>query len=186
MKPSTKIKVFNFLLFQIGWFSCVLGAANALPWLGVAVVAITSTIHLTFFRRGWQEAVLLVSALLVGIICDLAVIFTGHLGFPDYALLAEPLPIWMPMMWVNFAMTLHLSMGWLKGRYLLAAALGVIGGPTAYWPGERFGAVLLADPLWESLLVIAIEWAIAMPILLWLAAKFDVGQTVPLQEGDVS
>jgi len=25
----------NIICFQLGWFSCVLGAANHYPWLGV-------------------------------------------------------------------------------------------------------------------------------------------------------
>ncbi len=29
----------NFAAFQIGWFACVLGAANGFPWLGPVVVA---------------------------------------------------------------------------------------------------------------------------------------------------
>jgi len=36
----------NVLLFQAGWFACVLGAAQGLPWIGllaaVAIVAGTS------------------------------------------------------------------------------------------------------------------------------------------------
>ena len=32
--------LFNFVAFQVGWFSCVLGAANGLPLLGVLVVCL--------------------------------------------------------------------------------------------------------------------------------------------------
>lgn len=28
----------NFLAFQFGWFACVIGGANSVPWLGVAAV----------------------------------------------------------------------------------------------------------------------------------------------------
>ncbi len=36
----------NFVAFQLGWFACVLGAANALPWLGPVVVATVVSLHL--------------------------------------------------------------------------------------------------------------------------------------------
>ncbi|MEK9940662.1 MAG: DUF2878 family protein, partial [Methylotenera sp.] len=29
--------IINFVLFQLAWFACVLGAANSQPWLGVGV-----------------------------------------------------------------------------------------------------------------------------------------------------
>jgi hypothetical protein len=32
-------KVINFLLFQLGWFSCVIGAAKGFPLVGLSVPA---------------------------------------------------------------------------------------------------------------------------------------------------
>ena len=37
----------NFVLFQLSWFACVLGGANALPWLGPLAVALFIAYHLT-------------------------------------------------------------------------------------------------------------------------------------------
>ena len=37
MKMSTTMIVSNFVLFQIGWFACVLSAAAHQPWFGVLV-----------------------------------------------------------------------------------------------------------------------------------------------------
>ena len=31
-------KLLNFILFQIGWFSAVLGGASGRPWFGVIVI----------------------------------------------------------------------------------------------------------------------------------------------------
>ena len=39
-------KLINFLLFQIGWFAAVLGAAHGAPWLGVVVVPLVLGLHL--------------------------------------------------------------------------------------------------------------------------------------------
>jgi len=38
--------ILNFILFQIAWFACVLGAANAMPWLGVLVTVVILIWHL--------------------------------------------------------------------------------------------------------------------------------------------
>jgi len=48
---------------------------------------------------------------------------------------------------------------------------GVIGGPMAYFAGRQLGAIDLADPLVVSLAAIAAEWAIAIPLLLFLDAR---------------
>ena len=45
----------------------------------------------------------------------------------------------------------------------------------AYLAGRRLGAIDLADPLPVSLAAIATEWAIAMPLLLFLDARLSSG-----------
>jgi len=39
-------KMINFIAFQVGWFSTVLGAAHGMPWIGVIVVPAALAIHL--------------------------------------------------------------------------------------------------------------------------------------------
>jgi len=67
-----------------------------------------------------------------------------------------------------FATTLNASLGWLAGRYRLAAALGAICGPVSYVAGARLGAIELPAHAGLSLTAIAIVWAGVMPSLLWL------------------
>ena len=67
-------------------------------------------------------------------------------------------------MWVNMAASLRYSLGWMRNRYFLGALLGMILGPAAYLAGERLGGINLID----GMLPIAIEWFIAMPLLLLL------------------
>ena len=40
----------NFAAFQIGWFSCVLGAAYELPWAGPLAVGLIVALHLSLAR----------------------------------------------------------------------------------------------------------------------------------------
>ena len=71
-------------------------------------------------------------------------------------------------LWMNFAATLNVSMAWLRGRYLLAAAFGAIGGPLAYYGGAKLGATE-ALPSLNGMLVLAVGWGIMTPLLVWLA-----------------
>ena len=80
-------------------------------------------------------------------------------------------------MWVLFATTLNVGMRWLHKSNLVAIAAGAIGGPLSFLAGERAGAVSFADPLF-SLGVISIGWALLLPILVRVAARFD-GHSLP-------
>lgn len=69
----------------------------------------------------------------------------------------------------EFRGTLHPCSSWLRRRYWLACALGVCGGPLAYYTGQRLGAMRLGNPLAISLMVIAIEWSLVTPALVYLS-----------------
>jgi hypothetical protein len=71
-------------------------------------------------------------------------------------------------LWMNFAATLNVSMVWLRGRYLLAAVFGAIGGPLAYYGGAKLGATE-ALPSLNGMLVLAVGWGVMTPLLVWLA-----------------
>jgi hypothetical protein len=73
---------------------------------------------------------------------------------------------------VNLATTMNVSMGWLRGRYALAAVFGAMGGPMAYYSGAKLGAMIALPPL-QSLVVIGAAWAVAMPLLYRLAKMID-------------
>ena len=73
-------------------------------------------------------------------------------------------------MWVLFATTLNIGLKWVKRHWLLAAAAGAVGGPMAFFGGERLGAVILDDAT-VSLAVIGIGWAVLLPVLASLAAR---------------
>ncbi len=167
------IKVINLVIFQLAWFACILGAGYGLPWLGVLVVSLSVFGHLLCVRfdRGW--VVLLMLSFVLGWGFDWAVLSLGAMGYPAHARLLTPVPIWMPFMWVNLATTLHLSMAWMKRRYAVAVLFGLLGGPGAYFTGMKLDAVLLGENLFRSLLIIGLEWAIAMPLLLVIAQSFN-------------
>ena len=61
---------------------------------------------------------------------------------------------------------LHNCLAWLKGRYVLGAILGLVGGPFFYWSGENLGAVRYGPGLVRNLTIVGIAWALAIPIVL--------------------
>jgi hypothetical protein len=81
----------------------------------------------------------------------------------------------MIALWLAFASTLNVSMRWLQHKPLLAAILGGIFGPLAYLGSAQLHVIQLPSPTF-SLAWVAFEWAIAMPLLLWIRRQFN--QTV--------
>jgi hypothetical protein len=162
----------NFAAFQFGWFACVLGAANGLPWLGPMVVAAAVALHLLTARRPRSELCLVLAAMGLGLVADSALLATGWLSYPVGLWLPGLAPYWIIAMWALFATTLNVSMGWMRGRPVLTVLMGAIGGPLSYLAGEKLGAIELTRPV-HALAALALAWAIAMPLLMWLAARFD-------------
>lgn len=164
-------QVINVVLFQLVWFAAVVGAARGLFWLGPLLLIPTLAIHLYLQKERPGEVKLLLTAGVLGFLFDSA-LMAGSVFTPLQHLFPAPFsPPWMICLWLNLAATLNVSLAWLRGRYLWAAAFGAIGGPLAYYSGARLGATV-ALPTTTGLLVLAVGWGLMVPLLLWLAKAF--------------
>lgn len=164
--------LFNVLLFQMAWFATVIAAAADVPWIGPVVVALVVAIHLAQSRRPRTESGLILVSTLMGLAADSLILATAWVSYPNGTWVPGLAPYWIVMLWAVFATTLNVSMRWLHGRYLLAAAFGAVGGPLSYLAGARLGAMSIVDPV-PALAVLALVWALAMPLLAFLAARLD-------------
>jgi hypothetical protein len=161
-------KLVNVVFFQIAWFAAVLGAARGMLWLGPIVMIPILAIHMALQQNRQGELKLLMAAGVLGFLFD-TVFVAGGVFTPLQHLYPRPFsPPWMICLWLNFAATLNVSMVWLRGRYLLAALFGAIGGPLAYYSGAKLGATE-ALPTFAGMLLLAIGWGIMTPLLVWLA-----------------
>ena len=164
----------SFVAFQLCWFACVAGASRGLPWLGPLVVAVFAAAHLWATPAGRLragQAWLLGLSGLVGYAADSALVLSGVLSFPPHASLGWPSSAWMVALWVAQAATLTGAMSWMTGRYLVGAMFGGLSSPFAYLAGARVGAAMLGPSQTAALIVVAVEWALAMPLLLWIARQ---------------
>ncbi len=167
-----KLLIQNFLLFQVGWLACVLGGASEHAWIGVAAVSVIIAIHLKFAKVARPELYLIGFAIIIGGIWDGLLTYTGLLQFENGIYIDGMAPYWIIAMWALFATTLNVSMRWMKGKTMLAAAFGLIGGPLAYFAGHKLGAVEFTN-LMQTMLAIGIGWAVIMPALMYLADRYN-------------
>ena len=158
-------KVINFIAFQAAWFAAVLGAAHGMPWLGVVAVPAALALHLMLSPDWRPELLLAIAAAGTGFVFDSILIALGMFSPVAYIFPAPFSSLWMVMLWVNLGTTLNVSMAWLRGRHVLAALFGAVGGPMAYYSGAKLGAMTAIPPV-NALLAIGVAWAFAFPLLL--------------------
>lgn len=161
-------KIVNFVGFQIGWFGAILGAARGWTWLGPVIVAVLLVVHLAGEKRRGPVLGLLLLTGVLGYAIDSLFVLAGAFAFPEIAQMGGPSTLWMAAMWINLAIAVRGCMAWLRGRWLLAAVLGAVSGPLSYWAGARLGAIELGESFTRSMVLIGIEWLLALPLLVWL------------------
>lgn len=162
----------NFLLFQIGWFASVLGAANGLPWVGPLVVAGVVAVHLRYAQWPATEASLLLACAAIGTVFDSMLVAAGWVSYSSGMFAPAFAPYWIIAMWCLFATTLNVSLRWMRGRPLIAAVLGLVAGPLTYIGGEKLGGIIFLEQT-AALAALGIGWAAMMPALLKLSEMLD-------------
>ena len=161
-------KFWNFVFFQLGWFACILGAANQQVMLAVLLTLAYIAFHIWYLDEPGQSLHLLSKALVYGIVADSVLVQLGYLNFQDSWPTSHLSPVWMWVLWVLVATTINGSLSWLRGRPILGAILGSICGPMSYEAGIRMGA-----GSWGSgnqtigLILVGVVWAIAIPLFFY-------------------
>ena len=169
--PALKRQLANAVLFQLGWFACVLGG-NSL-WLLVAAGALLA--NGLWISRSWAQARLIIYVCLLGTLVDSLLLNAGIFEFRQEGIL---IPLWLVLLWALLATTLNHCLAWTARPLWRAMLLGAVGGPMSYYAGQRLGAVQFGFGLWPTLALLAVIWAGLFPALQWLAGKL----TPPQQE----
>lgn len=162
-------RAINFALYQLAWLACVLGAAQGWPRLGAGIGLAFVAIHVVSARRRGDELLLVAAGALVGLVVDRITISVGALDLSIGAVVPGWSPPWMIVLWMGFVTTFRFSMRWIAGRVRPAIAFGALGGPIAFWAGERLEAARIGEDRALAFLVIGVAWAAALPLLAQVA-----------------
>ncbi|KJS05681.1 MAG: hypothetical protein VR73_11935 [Gammaproteobacteria bacterium BRH_c0] len=158
------VNLWNFIQFQVAWFAIVLSAEAEQPFLGVAVVALFSVVHLTLAENPLGEGLFLLLVGLLGWLWESLVLATGLIHYTATTGNELMAPVWIAALWLNFGSTLNYSLAWLQGRTALAAVFGAIGGPLAFYAGYKLGAVNFSNSA-LMLAIISVGWLVLTPLL---------------------
>jgi len=170
----------NLVGYQLVWLLAVGGAARGSAWPGAAAAAAFVAWQALASGQPAVELRLALLAMACGLVVD-GVIAAN--GWASYAA-AEPAlppgaPLWIEALWAAFAMTLNRSLAIAKRHGLLAAALGALGAPLAYYAAASHGRALeVAAPAWRAWLWLAAGWALALPLLAGCARRWSYPRLV--------
>ncbi|MEJ0099229.1 MAG: DUF2878 domain-containing protein [Pseudomonadota bacterium] len=164
----------NLILYHVVWFLAVDGAARGHWWWGPLSTLLFAAWQLPQSSQRRADLWLMLGAALIGFGLDTMWV---RFHLMQYAA-PEPwpgvAPMWIVALWVGFALTLNHSLYPLKTRLPWSAALGLTGGPLAYWLAQRDDhAVIIAAPSWIGLSILGLAWAIVTPLLLHAAHRLD-------------
>ena len=147
-------KAVNALLFQAGWFICVLGGNSG--WLILALVILL--VHWVW--RG--DGRLMVEAFIIGLALDSGLMWLNVYDFHPNRWLV---PLWLAMLWPLLAMTLRHCLAWTARPWWLAAGLGAVAGPVSYYAGGRLAGVDFPHGTGITMAGLALVWAGVFPAL---------------------
>lgn len=161
----------NALGFQAFWCLAVGGAAQGWWWLGPLALAAFAGCQLTVSRERRADLELMLIAAALGFAIDSLWVQSGWIAFRSPLPSNAFAPIWIVAMWMGFALTLNHSLAVLRQRPWLAALLGLIGGPVAYWiAAHGWQAARIDDGPWPWL-ALALAWGLVTPMLAGMARR---------------
>lgn len=154
----------DILLYQVVWLTAVVAGARGAGWVGLAAAAALAIV----FADAPGRVLRLVTWLLASMAAwtsDAGVRALGGVEYADHSPGWLPSPLWMLALWLNFTVMAGPILGFLRGRFVLAAAVGAVGGPLAYVGAAGLGAVSVPQTVGPMSLV-AIQFALAVPLLI--------------------
>lgn len=156
----------NAVLFQLGWFACVMGG-NSL-WLLVALAALV--IHLLWISNRAEEGRLILSVVLLGTVVDSVLLWLGVFEFKD---LSPLIPLWLMVLWGLLASTLRHCLRWSAAPLWRASLLGAIGGPLSYYAGGQLAGVQFPFGVLPTMIGLGLLWALLFPLLQVMATRLE-------------
>jgi Protein of unknown function (DUF2878) len=168
--------VLNVGLFQIGWWACILSAANNRSAQAALALAAIIAIQILLHVAPVRSLLLALVCLAIGAVIETMLVALHVTAYRSPEFMLGLAPVWMAGLWALLSTTFDISLRWLRGRHLLGFTLGAGAGALSYAGGARLGALVL--PSGYSLWVIAAVWGLALPLLIQLACPRERARSV--------
>jgi hypothetical protein len=168
---SLKKTLINLIFFQCVWFAAVVGGKIGNHALGPAALTVFIVCHYFLADTAKADFLLAGIAAATGLVLETVFLQSGLIKYVHNFPTTEFAPLWMLVLWANFALTMNGCLSWLQGRPLLAAILGFLGGPLSYYAGIRLGAAETVASTLIVLLIVGFTYALITPLFLETAQR---------------
>ena len=173
-------KIINGVFFYIGWGALVAGAAHDHPWSGSLLVVAALLFHFVVTTTRWRDLLYVTIVSLVGWMIDTVFLHVQLMSYASPTLgLSWVAPLWLLLLYAQFATAIEQSMVWMRNYAILAALAGPFGGITSYSLAAEIGAVTFLQDRLTVLIVIGCVWFVFLPGSFWLSkliSKMDDGR----------
>lgn len=171
---SNSFKIINAIVFQIGWFICIL-TTNTISLAFTFLFVVGNFFAIYFFTGKFSlktEVSWLLLCLALGLIYETIFINSGILyqtGADTLAVFGgvQLPPAWLLCLWVVFAVIMRTSMTFIFNKPLLTCLLTLAVAPCNYYAGAGLNSqVDIGQPLLLNLSLLGLTWAFAMACLI--------------------
>lgn len=170
MKRWVRLAI-NITGFNSTWLAGLILAGKGLGWAGLAVVMANVIAQALLAPRRAREAAFYAVAAL-GAAADVGLVLGGLIRYRGESGVSAEFVALFAALWASFATTVTCSLGTVLDRLWLGVVLGAFGGPLSYFGGSKLGAITLGERPWLTLGVVAVQYAVLTPLLMWLARRF--------------
>ncbi len=160
IQSSLYKNILNGILFQVGWFSCVIYGTQVASLVALLIL----TFHYFFISSKRKEWIFIIMITLFGFIIDTSLM---QFGVFDFNQESWHIPIWIVAIWALFSSTLFHALNWLN-NYALASILGAISGPTSYYAGIKLSGASFGIDSTTAIITLVLVWACILPLCLLL------------------
>ncbi|MDC3251396.1 DUF2878 domain-containing protein [Planctomycetota bacterium] len=165
----------SLVLYYMGWFGAIVFASRGEPELATAMIGVV--VLFGFLKGGLMEVYLGTLAIMLGLAVENFFLTIGASSYPESSYLSWSgfVPFWMLLLWPLFMRTLALGecLGWIRGKWVIAALLGGVGGGLAYLGGTKFGALEFPSSQMYSVVTIGLAWAVVFPLTIKFRMFFE-------------
>lgn len=151
----------NYLGFALGWYALVKYGDIAIP-----LVVLYLLVHILFQKQKKAELITILSVSTIGLFADIMLTSNNVLQFDSAKYLPPP---WFAMLWPLFTSMLnHCLKIFARVNWVINAVLGAVGGPLAYYIGDKINDAMTVD--FNRLYLISVAWAILFVVAVKIAS----------------
>ena len=161
----------NLVFFKLVYALSLAGVSIGFPWLGAIGLVMFAFWHYRTAKYAKADFILVGIAVVLGTTVDTINIHAGVLTYEASWPSHNLAPFWIMVLWANFALIMNGALRWLQKRYLLASLIGAVIGPLGYTLGVKVGTAVYTSSKLEFIFVTGTTWAMALPLLLFIAEK---------------